>query len=226
MGFSRRLVILVRITAFLFSLMLTACKIGGGPGAPALGEEGDTITLTDITTTTPDAPAIAPATVCTVTTEAQSNPNLHRNHLSECTPLTYPTVPPIAGDHYGVWADFKTYSSPVPWGYLVHDLEHGAIVIAYRCESACPDLVAQLQHIVDTFPADPLCTSTDARSRMILVPDPTLDVPIAAAAWGFLYRATCFDDASLIAFANAHYGHGPEQLCSPGVDDSASGWCN
>ena len=53
---------------------------------------------------------------------------------------------------------------------------------------------------------------------MVLTPDPLLDTPIAAAAWGATYTATCIDEASLRAFADAHYGQGPEDFCSDGID--------
>jgi hypothetical protein len=108
----------------------------------------------------------------------------------------------------------------VPRGYYVHDLEHGAIVFTYNCGAAgCPDIVAALHQAADSLPDDPLCTSAGEgiRVRMVITPDPLLDVVVAAAAWGWTYKAACVDLPSLEAFAAAHYGQGPEDFCTNGT---------
>jgi hypothetical protein len=63
-----------------------------------------------------------------------------------------------------------------------------------------------------------LCTSLGegVRVRTVLTPDPLLDVPVAAAAWGWVYRAECVDLPTLRDFVRAHYGQGPEGLCNNG----------
>jgi hypothetical protein len=143
----------------------------------------------------------------------EQHPNEGAAHQPTCLPpLTYCTRPPSSGTHYPIWADFKTYTTPVPWGHLVHDLEHGAIVIVYNCPGGCPDEVAAAQAVIDAFPADPLCASP-TRHRLILAPDPTLDVRWAAAAWTWTIRAPCFDPIAFGAFMQAHYGQGGEDLC-------------
>ncbi|HSY24462.1 MAG TPA: DUF3105 domain-containing protein, partial [Polyangiaceae bacterium] len=71
----------------------------------------------------------------------------------------------------------------------------------------------------DALPDDPLCAeeSTGVRVRTVITPDPLLDVPVAAAAWGYTYKADCVDAPSLMAFATEHYGNGPEVLCGNGT---------
>lgn len=145
-------------------------------------------------------------------------------HVETCSPVAYDTIPPHSGPHYGSWADFEVYAAPVPWGFLVHSMEHGGIVIAYNCPSGCPVIVSALEGFVADYPADPLCTAP-LRHRLILVPDPTLDVPIAAAAWGHTYRATCLDLRTLRLFVDSVYGTAPENFCAAGVDLSDVGWC-
>jgi hypothetical protein len=108
----------------------------------------------------------------------------------------------------------------VPRGYYVHDLEHGAIVLLYNCgASGCPNVVATLQAAADAIADDPLCTALPegVRVRTVVTPDPLLDVPVAAAAWGWTYKAECADLPTLKAFAIEHYGQGPEVLCSNGT---------
>ncbi|AKF03451.1 DUF3105 domain-containing protein [Sandaracinus amylolyticus] len=185
-------------------------------------EEGTPVRV-DEETIHPGAPPLAPFTECSVTTARE--PATSAAHETACTEIDYPFHPPASGRHYSQWADFGTYDAPVPWGFLVHSMEHGAIVLAYRCEpDECDALVATLQEIADSR-VDPLCRAGDTPSRFVIVPDPTLDVALAAVAWEHVYLATCLDRESLEAFVDAHYAQAPEDLCASGVDRSASGWC-
>jgi hypothetical protein len=79
--------------------------------------------------------------------------------------------------------------------------------------------VQTLQQAANTLPDDSLCAQAGEgiRVRTVITPDPLLDVPVAAAAWGWTYRAQCADLGSLVSFALAHYGQGREQLCTNGT---------
>lgn len=173
--------------------------------------------------THPEAPPIAPFTECTVYTARQ--PSAPANHVAVCSRIAY-DLPPSGGPHYGQWPAFGSYDTPVPWGFLVHAMEHGAVVLAYRCEpgSACDAIRAELESIVASRPADALCRG-DAPLRYVLAPAPDLEWPIAVLAWERLYTATCLDRPSIEAFFEAHYGRAPERTCAGGVDLSATGWC-
>jgi hypothetical protein len=138
-------------------------------------------------------------------------------HVPEGTPVTYNSNPPSSGPHYPIWADFREYMTPVDDGYLVHSLEHGAVLLLYKCTTPCDELVASLRALRDAVPDDPLCDpSQGERVRVILAPRPANDVTVAAAAWGQTYRADCFDGPSLAQFVAAHYAQGPENFCAPG----------
>ena len=169
---------------------------------------------------TPDAPPIAPFDACTVTTYRV--PAESANHVAACSALDFPETPPAGGDHYGQWTAFGAYDAPVPWGFLVHSMEHGGVVLAHDCEGDCPEVEAAFAAIASER-VDPLCRG-DAPSRIITAPA-ELDHPVVALAWEHVYVATCLDEASLRAFVDAHYGNAPEDLCAPGVDLSAEGWC-
>jgi len=103
----------------------------------------------------------------------------------------------------------------VPRESLVHNLEHGAVVIWYNCSANCGD-VSRAEAFISSLPLDPICPKTGPVRRVILVPDPLLDVPIAASSWGFTLRADCFDEQAFSDFFAAHYGRGPEALCFDG----------
>ena len=62
------------------------------------------------------------------------------------------TKPPSSGNHYPIWPDYQTYDKPVPWGHLMHAMEHGAVIIVYNCPGGCPDEVAAAQAIIDQPP--------------------------------------------------------------------------
>lgn len=137
-------------------------------------------------------------------------------HVGECSDLAYSTSPPVFGDHYPAWAAYKTYDFPVPLGYLVHDLEHGAIVLFYDCPEGCTDEVAEAQAFIHALPADPRC-GADVRVQVVLVPRPGLASRWAASAWGFSLNAECFDPEVFGQFYADHVGKGPEDLCTQGV---------
>lgn len=166
----------------------------------------------------PEAEPLPGEEECTVV-ETTDLPIEGEAHQPTCTDMTYKTNPPSSGDHWPVWAAFRKYDKPVPRGMYVHNLEHGTVVLLYKCSGSCPDVVAMLDS-VRTSTSD----SCDA-PRILLTPDPELATPIAASAWGATYTATCIDKASLAAFAKAHIGQGPEDVCTGGADVSNAAPC-
>jgi hypothetical protein len=137
-------------------------------------------------------------------------------HLAECSNIIYASSPPVFGEHYPSWAAYKSYDFPVPLGFLVHDLEHGGVVIYYDCPDGCGDEVMTVQAFIDALPADPRCTA-DVRVQVVLVPRPGLGSRWAASAWGYSLTADCFDADLFGQFYAAHVGRGPENLCNQGV---------
>lgn len=137
-----------------------------------------------------------------------------------CSPVEYRTKPPSSGNHYPFWAAYKAYATPVPEGFWVHNLEHGTIVISYNCPAGCASDVAAAAQMLAALPQDPECVSLGegVYRRSLMTPDPKLDVPFAASAWGWTLRARCFDPVAFQAFALAHYNQGPEDLCNQGED--------
>lgn len=207
----------VAVAALLALVPATGCGDGDGNGGGGNGG-GNTTVLH------PDAPPLPGETECKVV-ETADIPVDGASHLPTCTPIAYATNPPSGGDHWAQWAKYQKYTTPVPREMYVHDLEHGAVVLLYRCQDACPDVVAALGEVFDAM-TDSSCPGPPGPvARMVLAPDPDLDTPIAAAAWGATYTATCIDVASLKAFVKEHYAHGPEDLCGDGIDVSGANVC-
>lgn len=165
-----------------------------------------------------DSAPDAPGGVCNV--QPKTVTGLDQTHLSVCSEVSYPDNPPAGGHHYSVWAAYQSYSFPVPRGFWVHDLEHGAIVFSYNCTDlpdGCAEEVAQVQALIDALPVDLSCPAAAPR-RVVLTPDPLLDVRWGVSAWGFTLRADCVDEQRFRRFYANHYGQGPEDLCAPGED--------
>jgi hypothetical protein len=137
-------------------------------------------------------------------------------HHAECSDIEYSTSPPVFGDHYASWAAYQSYDFPVPLGFLVHDLEHGAVVLFYDCPEGCQDEVDAAQAFIDALPDDPRCAA-DVRVQVVLVPRPGLGSRWAASAWGYSLNADCFDPDVFGDFYAEHVGRGPEDLCNQGV---------
>lgn len=167
-----------------------------------------------VTVLTPDAPPLPGQTECKVTITT-GLPITGQTHVAVCSEVAYATNPPSSGNHWGVWASYTTYEAPVPREMYVHNLEHGAVVLLHDCEGECPEVLAAFADARAEVTGDPKClTIPDGpKERVLVTPDPELDVPVAAAAWGATYRATCVDPASLKDFVKKVYGKGPEAVC-------------
>jgi hypothetical protein len=204
---------------------LLACKgdSGGEPhdaaGSDTAGGALDAAPGSDAAKPAADAgPAggdVAPG-ACVPEGERARAPLEDRNHTGyDPTKTTY-TNPPSSGPHCPDWRPPGVYAQAVPRCNWIHDLEHGYIMLLYNCPGGCPDIVQQLTALVPKI-RDADC----AQRRVIVTPDPELDVKVAAAAWGFTWKSSCLDAAalaSLEAFGNAHIGTmgiAPEpQICN------------
>lgn len=193
----------------------------GGSGGGGDGGSGPVVT-----TLHPDAAPLPGESTCEVVVTT-GIPVSGAVHVPACTPVAYDTNPPSGGDHWPIWATYAKYDGVVvPREMYVHDLEHGAVVLLHRCEGAepsCAEVEAALGAAYDGATSDPLCTS-GAHARLILTRDPLISTPIAAAAWGATYTATCIDPPSLAAFVASRYAKGPENTCAAGKDVAAPGF--
>ncbi len=109
----------------------------------------------------------------------------------------YSSVPATSGWHY------DQPFAPSPWGVftqsledevLVHNLEHGGVVVNYNCPDGCPVLVSQLSELLSPY------------GKYVLSPYPGMDATIALRAWTFLDKFDEFDEERILAFVDAHMG--------------------
>ncbi len=161
------------------------------------------------------APVVVEGGQCTTTIQQHTDEGA--THISCMAMTDYQTDPPSSGNHFICWAAYQTYAAPIPWGNLVHSLEHGAIVIVYNCPDGCAADVANIQSLIDGLPPDTDCAPTLGKNRVILMPDPMLQgARFAASAWTWTLRADCFDPVAFQQFFTDHYDHGREIICTDG----------
>lgn len=121
--------------------------------------------------------------------------------------VEYPTEPPVGGPHAGEWLDCGTYDEQVPAENLVHDLEHGTVVIAHD-----PDLGADdVARLAEQLP-----------QNGILTPWAGLDAPVVVVVWERRLALTGADDPRLELFV-AELGNGetapePRASCAGGIE--------
>lgn len=139
-------------------------------------------------------------------------------HVPMETIIEWTNNPPTSGPHYPLWAAWDRHYPELPRGHYVHNAEHGGVVLLYRCDASCPDVVDALLAIARDMPADPTCTSPVTK-RVIVTSDPLLPdgVQVAAVAWNHAYTASCVD-AYLETFVREHYRKAPEDFCIDGAN--------
>ena len=129
-------------------------------------------------------------------------------HVLEGAPIEYQHYPPASGPHYPTWLLYGMYErEDIPEGYWVHDLEHGAIVILYKCDQPCPDLVESLKDLIPSLPL----TQWDNR-KVVIVPYNKMDTLLMAVSWNVQMPLERFDAQALIDFYVRHVDRGPENV--------------
>jgi hypothetical protein len=115
----------------------------------------------------------------------------------------YNSDPPTGGWHYDTPWNPGFYEQPVADEYLVHNLEHGYVVISYDCSKLadCDGAKAQVRQLMQRY----------NNWKLVAVPRKNADAAIALTAWGWLEKLDGYDDAKMTAFINAWRDHGPEK---------------
>ena len=188
---------------------------GGGSGSTASAGGGDAGSPPVTVTLHPTSAPLPGETECTVVQVTNiAIPDAH--HVTTCTPVPYATNPPSGGPHWPVWAARGKYPTAVPRELYSHNLEHGWIVLSYRCTDDCPLTVLALEKAFDTADDTYCAAHGDSAARVLLTPDPLLKTPIAMSAWGATYTATCIDPVSIADFIAKRIGRGTEMVCGGG----------
>ena len=66
--------------------------------------------------------------------------------IADVVPGGYLTTPPTSGQHWNGWAQCGFYTNPVPDENIVHNMEHGNIIVSYNLADQ-----AQIDELADVF---------------------------------------------------------------------------
>ncbi len=136
--------------------------------------------------------------------DVQSFPTEGAEHVPTSTQITYNTVPPTSGRHYGTATPAGFYVEPRPAGNLVHSLEHGAVIIYYDQAKLTDEIRQSLTRFVQAH--------RDPWASVVVVPhpDPQPDAPFVLTAWTKMLKLDRYDVLTIRAFLAEYLGRGPE----------------
>ncbi|HLM33249.1 MAG TPA: DUF3105 domain-containing protein [Gaiellaceae bacterium] len=131
----------------------------------------------------------------------------------------YNSVPATSGPHQPqplapiVWG---VYDEPVEQVKVVHNLEHGGVIVQYG-----PEVPAQtVQEIVAWYRDDPNGLVVAPLTPALIEEKPELSDEIALTAWIHLQTCKRFNDEAFSNFVDLYRGNGPERfpvsVLSPG----------
>lgn len=143
----------------------------------------------------------------------QTLPDLGQAHIDPTGPTPeYNSDPPTSGPHAPSPAQCGIYREAVPDINLVHDLEHGVVIISYD-----PTLAESDRTQLEDF-------ARDAGTHIIVLPREAMETPIALTAWTKLLQLDTVDMPTINAFYGQFAQFGPESNvpCPLQVDQSQS----
>lgn len=190
---SRKLRRQLTIWAAVFAVMIAAgsafsCTGNPSPPQPALEElklpeHGDTTLLTGV---------ISP-------------PDEGRDHIWPDHPVEYQTMPPTSGPHFPDPTAPGFYTARPAFGFLVHSLEHGSVVIYYDPAQLSPGIEQSLRAFIKA--------NSDPEIGVVAVPDADFKYRFIFTAWDKMLKLDDYDPRVVRAFLAEYLGRGPE---SPG----------
>jgi uncharacterized protein DUF3105 len=127
--------------------------------------------------------------------------NQGRNHIPLSETFTdYNSNPPTSGPHYAERvANWGSYNEETPQTTLVHNLEHGGVVIHYKGQTE--DQVDNIDSFVETF-----------QDGVISNPNEKIDKPIVIASWTRMQKCESFSADALAGYIRENCNKGPEKL--------------
>jgi hypothetical protein len=126
-----------------------------------------------------------------------------RDHINLGDPTpAYKTNPPTSGPHSPNTVDYGYYEKRLPFELLVHNIEHGDIVIYYHPELS-DEVKGHLKY---------LSSFTKVGSGVVVLPNEQIEGGVVATAWTKKMHLSTFDEDKLSQFIHDFIYEGPEKL--------------
>lgn len=138
----------------------------------------------------------------TLLTGVISPPDEGRDHIWPDHPVEYQTMPPASGPHFPDPTAPGFYTERPAFGYLVHSLEHGSVVIYYDPAQLSPEIEKSLRAFIKA--------NSDTEIGIVAVPDADFKYPFILTAWDKMLKLDKYDPRVVSAFLAEYLGRGPE----------------
>ena len=138
----------------------------------------------------------------TLLTGVISPPDEGRDHIWPDHPVEYQTMPPASGPHFPDPTAPGFYTERPAFGYLVHSLEHGSVVIYYDPAQLSPGIEKSLRAFIKA--------NSDPEIGIVAVPDADFKYPFILTAWDKMLKLNKYDPQVVRAFLAEYLGRGPE----------------
>jgi hypothetical protein len=134
--------------------------------------------------------------------------DLGNRHVVPGSKVTYTYCPPASGNHYNsppqgpiVSRVYGPNDKTIPQGWI-HNLEHGALVLLFRGDSAgaTPEGQQQLKDFFAVFPPSPICQNPPGTVGPIFTRFDSMKTPFAALVWDRVLPLQDLDRAAILAF--------------------------
>jgi hypothetical protein len=156
-------------------------------------------------------PTVEPGTTNPPATEPPSGfvqPDMGHAHVGPGTRVTYTNCPPASGKHYNASGQgpikgglYGPDEVTLPQGW-VHNLEHGAIVLLYKCPGPGCDEAGQvaLGALIPKWPNSPICNFPAGNVSPVITRFDDMAWPYAAVVWDVVLPMQTLDEAALFKF--------------------------
>jgi len=111
-------------------------------------------------------------------------------------------MPPTSGPHFPDPTNPGFYNTRPAFGYLVHSLEHGSVVVYYDPAQLSPEIEKSLRAFVKA--------NSDPEVGIVAVPDTDFKYPFIFTAWDKMLKLDKYDPRVVRAFLAEYLGRGPE----------------
>jgi hypothetical protein len=138
----------------------------------------------------------------TLLTSVISPPDEGRDHIWPDHPVEYKTMPPTSGPHFPDPTAPGFYTTLPAFGYLVHSLEHGSVVIYYDPAQLSPEIEKSLRAFIKA--------NSNPEVGIVAVPEADFKYPFILTAWDKMLQLNKYDPQVVRAFLAEYLGRGPE----------------
>jgi hypothetical protein len=159
-------------------------------------------------TAAPVASGATPAPAVTPPAPGYVQPDMGHLHVAAGTRVKYTNCPPASGKHYNAAGqgpiDARVYGpdeQTIPEGWL-HNLEHGALVLLYKCPGpACDDAgQAALTALFKKWPVSPICQFPPGAVGPVITRFDDMASPYTAIVWDVTLPLETLDENAVLTF--------------------------